>query len=192
MTQPRRWRQTWLALAIASVIVLLDQFVKDLLIAQLEPGRSTPFLGDFIKLYLTYNDSAAFSMGFGQTWIFTLLSSVASLTLLAYLPKLQTPSWMAMAGVALGGIVGNLVDRFTRPPGFGVGQVVDYIQVPLNFPIFNLADTAIVSAAILTVIRIFIGDFIGQRTTKSIKAQAAREASAEAEARAAASGADQQ
>ena len=180
MSQARRWRQTWLALTIAGSIVLLDQFVKDLLIANLVPRHSTPFLGEFVRLYLTYNDSAAFSMGFGQTWIFTLLSSVASLALIAYLPRLHTRSWMAMGGVALGGIVGNLVDRFSRPPGFGIGQVVDYIQIPFNFPIFNLADTAIVSAAILTVIRIFMGHLIGQKTDRQHQADQRREAAAEA------------
>ena len=48
-----------------------------------------------------------------------------------------------MAGVLLGGITGNLIDRLVREPGFGIGHVVDYIQVPFNFPIFNIADMAI-------------------------------------------------
>ena len=133
------------------------------------PGHSTPFLGDIIKLYLTYNDSAAFSMGFGQTWFFALLSTAASLALLWYLPKLKSASWLIMGGIALGGIVGNLVDRLIREPGFGVGHVVDYIQIPFNFPIFNLADSAIVSIASLTVIRILLGHKIGEPAPKKTK-----------------------
>jgi signal peptidase II len=169
MSQPRRSRLLWLALAFAALIVFLDQLVKDILIAHLTPGHSTPFLGDFVKLYLTYNDSAAFSMGFGQTWFFALLSTFASLALLWYLPKLKTASWLIMGGIALGGIVGNLVDRLIREPGFGVGHVVDYIQIPFNFPIFNLADSAIVSIAILTVIRILLGHKIGEPNPKKTK-----------------------
>ena len=51
-----------------------------------------------------------------------------------------------MFGLVLGGAFGNVTDRLTRPPGFGVGHVVDFIQV-WGFPaIFNLADVAVVSA----------------------------------------------
>lgn len=155
-------RLTWLALACAAVIVTLDQAVKDLLIQSLTPHRSVPLLGDVVRLYLTFNDSAAFSIGYGQTWIFAILSTIASLALIWFLPRMKTRSWAIMAGVALGGIVGNLVDRLTRPPGFGIGQVVDYIQIPFNFPIFNLADMAIVTIACLTVLRIMRGNQIGK------------------------------
>jgi signal peptidase II len=48
-----------------------------------------------------------------------------------------------------------------REPSFGNGHVVDFIQIPLNFPIFNLADTFIVSMAILTVIRVMRGENLG-------------------------------
>ena len=74
-----------------------------------------------------------------------------------------------MAGVALGGIVGNLVDRLFRQPSFGNGYVVDYLQIPFNFPIFNLADMAIVTMAILTVVRILLGHKI--ELTKRVDAK---------------------
>jgi signal peptidase II len=57
--------------------------------------------------------------------------------------------------------VGNLIDRLTREPTFGNGHVVDFIKIPFNFPVFNLADIFIVSMAILTVIRVFRGEHIG-------------------------------
>ena len=68
-----------------------------------------------------------------------------------------------MAGVLLGGITGNLIDRLVREPGFGIGHVVDYIQVPFNFPIFNIADMAIFIICTLSVIRIMRGDQIGRQ-----------------------------
>jgi signal peptidase II len=56
-------------------------------------------------------------------------------------------------GLLLGGAVGNLIDRLARAPGFGRGHVVDfieYLKFPfMAFPIFNLADSCIVSAAVL-------------------------------------------
>ena len=151
-----------MAVAIATAIVAVDQLVKDLLIASLKPHESVDFIGGVVRLYLTYNDSAAFSIGYGQTWIFAIISTLASLGLLWYLPRLETRSWSVMGGVALGGMVGNLVDRLIREPGFGHGQVVDYLQIPFNFPIFNLADMAIVTVAILTVIRVLRGNKIGK------------------------------
>lgn len=150
-----------ITLSLAALIVLVDQFVKELLIATLEPQVSYPFLGEVVRLYLTFNEAAAFSIGFGQTWIFAVLAIVASLVILWYLPKIHTRSWALLAGAALGGIVGNLVDRLIRDGGWGNGLVVDYIQIPFNFAIFNLADVAIVSTAVIIALRVALGHKLG-------------------------------
>jgi signal peptidase II len=155
-------RLLWV-LGCAWLVVVADQFVKNYLIASLEPGKSVDFLGSIVRLTLVFNDSAAFSIGFGATWIFTILSSAAALALIWFSFKIQTDGWAAMAGVLLGGITGNLIDRLIREPGFGVGHVVDYIQVPFNFPIFNIADMAIFIICTLSVIRIMRGDQIGRQ-----------------------------
>jgi signal peptidase II len=149
-------------LAIATVVITLDQTAKALVIANLSPGVSTPFLGDVVRLYLVYNDSAAFSIGFGVTFVFTLISSAATLVLIWLSRRLESKSWAITAGVLLGGIDGNLIDRLIRAPGFGWGHVVDFIQIPFNFAIFNLADMAIVCAAAITVIRVIRGDRLGK------------------------------
>ncbi len=150
-------------LGCAWLVVAADQLVKNFLIAVLEPGKSVDFLGSLVRLTLVFNDSAAFSIGFGATWIFTILSTCAALALIWFSFKIQTIGWAAMAGVLLGGITGNLIDRLVREPGFGVGHVVDYIQVPFNFPIFNIADMAIFIICTLSVIRIMRGDQIGRK-----------------------------
>lgn len=169
MAEARRTRLQWLAIGLGLLVVAVDQLIKSWLIETLTPHHSVPFLGDVVRLYLTYNDSAAFSMGFGQTWIFAVISTIASLTVLWYIPRLKSTSWSLMAGVALGGIVGNLVDRLFRQPSFGNGYVVDYLQIPFNFPIFNLADMVIVTMAILTVVRILLGHKI--ELTKRVDAK---------------------
>ncbi len=56
--------------------------------------------------------------------------------------------WAIALGLALGGIFGNLSDRIFRTPGALQGEVVDWIQIP-NWPVFNIADMSVVSAAIL-------------------------------------------
>jgi signal peptidase II len=108
-----------------------------------------------------YNDSAAFGLGFGYTWILAVISAIAALATIWYSRKLDSISWSLMIGVFLGGVVGNLIDRLIREPSFGNGHVVDFIQIPMNFPIFNLADTFIVSMAILTVVRVMRGENLG-------------------------------
>jgi signal peptidase II len=57
-------------------------------------------------------------------------------------------------GLTLGGIFGNLADRIFREPGRLQGEVVDWIALP-NWPIFNIADSAVVSAAILVTVLSF-------------------------------------
>lgn len=126
--------------------------------------QSVPVWGKVLQWYVTYNNSAAFSIGFGATWIFTCISALASLTLLWFGAKMRTVGWAVMAGVLLGGVTGNLIDRLIRAPGFGSGQVVDYIQVPFNFPIFNLADSAICVIAGLVVILTSRGAKIGGKS----------------------------
>ena len=63
------------------------------------------------------------------------------------------PGWAVALGLVLGGALGNLTDRIFRAPGVGRGQVVDWISLfgpdGVHWPIFNLADSAIVCGAVL-------------------------------------------
>jgi signal peptidase II len=156
-------RKYLLVTAIALAVVALDQASKVIAIANLTPRVSTSFIGSLLSWYLTYNDSAAFSIGYGQTWIFAIIGSIALIALYWYLRKLEGTSWLWLAGLAAGGIAGNLFDRLFRSPGFGRGLVVDFIQIPFNFPIFNLADSVIVCVGATVVIRLFLGHSIGKK-----------------------------
>lgn len=146
---------------IALIALAMDQATKILALNTLTSQVRVDALGDILGWYLTFNDSAAFSIGLGATWIFTLISSVAALALIWFVPRIQTTGWAVMAGFLLGGVAGNLVDRLTRAPGFPNGQVVDFIQVPFGFPIFNLADCCVTVVMSFVVIRIFRGETIG-------------------------------
>lgn len=160
MKNTKALRVFWFSI-VAALIVLADQVIKNAVIAQLTPQQSYDWLGSVVRLYLTFNNSAAFSMGWGITWIFTLISACAAIALLWFGLRARTQFWSALAGLALGGVLGNLTDRLFRAPGFPSGQVVDYIQIPFNFPIFNLADSAICVAAALTVLMVARGSKIG-------------------------------
>ena len=62
--------------------------------------------------------------------------------------SVRSNPWAIALGLALGGIFGNLSDRIFRTPGGLQGEVIDWIQIP-NWPVFNIADMSVVSAAIL-------------------------------------------
>jgi signal peptidase II len=160
VTTSKITRAVWF-LAVAVAVASADQVIKNAVIASLQPGIPQDFIGGLVRLVLVYNDSAAFSIGFGQTWFFAILSAVAALALLWFGPRVRSIGWAVIAGLALGGITGNLIDRLTRAPGFGSGLVVDYIQIPFNFPIFNLADSAICVSAAIVIIQIARGRKLG-------------------------------
>jgi signal peptidase II len=161
LTKSRIKVASWLYLFIALTLIAVDQFAKNYFIATLEQGTSYPVIGDLLSWRLVYNDSAGFGLGFGYTWILAAISAAAALATIWYARRLESISWSIMTGIFLGGVVGNLIDRLIREPSFGNGHVVDFIQIPFDFPIFNLADIFIVSMAILTVIRVMRGEDLG-------------------------------
>jgi len=159
-------RRVWLAFALAIAVICVDQLTKSIALQNLQRFQRVPVLGDILGWYLTFNDSAAFSIGFGATWLFTIISAAAVLVLIWFTPRMQSIGWASATGLLLGGVTGNLIDRVSKAPGFPNGQVVDFIQIPFNFPIFNIADIFICSVMVFTVIRVFMGDKIGQPRSK--------------------------
>lgn len=145
---------------LAIGIVAFDQITKFWAEANLS---STPvqIIGELLQFRLAYNDAAAFSLGVGATWILTTISLSATTFMIIFGPRVKNMIWAIIAGFALGGAAGNLIDRAFKPPQFFNGYVVDFIQIPFNFPIFNLADSFLVVAVALAIYRTFRGDEIG-------------------------------
>lgn len=158
--------RTLLFLGIGVFLVFLDQLSKELAIAELSDGSVMPVLGEVLRFRLAYNDAAAFSLGVGQTWVLAIIACCAVLALLWFGPRAKNLTWTIIAGLVLGGAAGNLVDRLTRAPGFLNGHVVDFISIPFNFPIFNLADTFLVVGVSLAMQRTLMGDELGGKVGK--------------------------
>ena len=76
--RPQARRALGVALIVALLAVVLDQGSKALAVAQLTPGERVPLVGDLFGLSLVYNPGAAFSLGSGSTWIFTLVGLLAA------------------------------------------------------------------------------------------------------------------
>ena len=162
MTRKRTKSARYLLFGVsASLIVAIDQLTKFWAEASLVGQGSIPVIGELLQFRLAYNNAAAFSLGVGATWVLTTISLVASIALIALSPRIKTMTWALIGGMALGGAVGNLIDRAFKQPEFFNGQVVDFIQIPFNFPIFNLADTFLVIAVSLAILRTLLGDEIG-------------------------------
>ena len=111
-----------------------------------------PVIGTFLQFTLLKNSGAAFSFASGFTLIFSLLAVAVVATIIRFAGRITSRGWLTCAGLLLGGVLGNLTDRAFREPGFFLGHVIDWIQIP-NWPIFNIADIAISSAAFLAFIQ---------------------------------------
>jgi len=146
---PRRrvsWRALGLLAAIWLVVYGIDQLSKFLVTENLPYNRAVPVLGEVLQLHYVRNPGAAFSIATGYTWILSAIAIAVIVVIAFFAPRIRSLAWATMFGLVLGGAFGNVTDRLFRPPGFGTGHVIDFIQV-IYFPaIFNVADIAVVSA----------------------------------------------
>jgi signal peptidase II len=136
---------------VAALIWALDFSTKVWALNSLSPVKPTPIIGTFLQLRLVFNPGAAFSVGTSVTFIFTILSAAAVAGIAHYAIKIINRWWSLVLGLALGGILGNLTDRIFREPSLFNGHVIDWIELP-RWPVFNIADMAIVCGAVLSVV----------------------------------------
>jgi signal peptidase II len=160
--------RTRLLLLLAAGVLLLDLVTKLVVVATIEPGEDIRVLGG--ALYLTHlrNTGAAFSFAEGFTVVFTLVAAAVVVVIVRTARRLFSTGWAVTLGLVLGGAVGNLIDRVFRDPGFLRGGVVDFLSVfgPDGdvWPVFNVADSAIVCGGVLGALLALRGiDFDGTR-----------------------------
>jgi signal peptidase II len=142
--------------AVAAAVLAVDQVTKSLAVAHLTPAEPVRVLGPVLRLDLTRNPGAAFSTATGMTWVLTVIAVGVVVVLVRIARRLHSRAWAVTLGLLLGGALGNLSDRMLRSPGVGRGQVVDFLELP-HWPIFNVADSCIVSAGVLVVLLTVLG-----------------------------------
>jgi signal peptidase II len=145
-TRPRRL--PLVVAAIAVVVLGLDQLTHPWAVSALTGRGPVDVVGSLLRLDLIRNSGAAFSFATGMTWIFTIVATAVVITIVRVSRKLGSVGWSIALGLLLGGALGNLSDRLFRAPGFAVGHVVDFLELP-HWPVFNVADSCIVSSALL-------------------------------------------
>lgn len=137
-------------LGVAALVVLLDQLSKAWAVATLMGQPSVEVLGTLLQFTFVRNTGAAFGIGTGMTWLFSLIAVAVVIVIIRTSRTLDSWPWALALGGLLGGALGNLIDRLTREPGLGRGYVVDFIQIPM-WPVFNVADIAITCSAITMI-----------------------------------------
>jgi signal peptidase II len=161
---PRRHRG-WIAVLVLAVGYVLDQLTKRWVETTMTEGQVIDALPPLLRWHFIRNPGAAFSIGEEHTWVFTIIQASVAVFVVVLLFRVRSTAWALALGGLLGGVLGNLTDRLLRPPGFGVGHVVDFIALP-NFAIFNIADSLIVCSMIGIVLLMFTGRRIdGTRET---------------------------
>ncbi|MBX6768453.1 MAG: signal peptidase II [Actinomadura rubrobrunea] len=146
-----RPRRVGTLVAVALAALALDAVSKIIVVATLSDREPIRLLGGLLTLRETRNSGAAFSIGTGYTIIFTLIACAVVAAILRTARNLRSLPWAVCLGLLLGGAVGNLVDRLLRAPAPLKGHVVDWIELPY-WPVFNLADSAIVCGGALAVV----------------------------------------
>jgi signal peptidase II len=153
---------------LAAVILVLDLVTKLVVVATITPGEDIRVLGGVVYLTHLRNVGAAFSFAQGATILFTLIAVAVAVVIVRTSRRLYSAGWATALGLVLGGALGNLVDRVFRSPGFLRGGVVDFVSLFAPdgriWPVFNVADSAIVCGGILGALLAVRGiDFDGSR-----------------------------
>lgn len=134
-------------LTVAMTVVFIDQVTKHLAQTSLSDGRFVDLFGGLLRLDYTENTGAAFSVFRSGGSVFVLIAIVVSVGILVYYRRAASAARIVRIalGLILGGALGNLVDRVR------LGYVVDFIDLRW-WPVFNLADSAIVIGVALLLL----------------------------------------
>ena len=144
----RVWRTL---LGVALLVWTTDVATKIWAVNSLSHRGAVKIIGSFFQLNFVRNSGAAFSFAPGATLFLAIFGIVILLGIAYYAVSLTSKGWALVLGLVMGGILGNLTDRIFREPGLLRGHVIDWLQLP-HWPIFNIADSAIVIAAVISMV----------------------------------------
>jgi signal peptidase II len=152
------WSKTGLFFAIVAIVVTLDIVTKAWITQNIALYRPVPIIGDFFRITYTHNPGAAFGINIGQhSRVFFLVLSIAALVVLGLIYR-ATPASdrVRLAAVSLvsGGAIGNIIDRLRYEQG-----VVDFLDIGIGsrrWPVFNVADMAVSTGAVLLLFSFYL------------------------------------
>lgn len=151
---------------LALIVIALDQLSKWMVVTNMELGESIPIINNFLYITSHRNSGAAWGILQGQMAFFYIITAIVIVVLVYTIKKYTGENkWLGIGlGLVLGGAIGNFIDRLI------LQEVIDFIDVyfgSYSYPIFNLADSALVVGVILIGILI-LKDEVGEDTKKNV------------------------
>ena len=137
---------------IALVVIAIDQFTKWLIVKNMELGESIPIIDNVLYITSHRNRGAAWGMLQNQMWFFYIITVIFVIGVIYYIQKYgKQDKFLGLSlALILGGAIGNFIDRVWRK------EVVDFIHTYIfsyNFPVFNIADSALCIGVVLILIQ---------------------------------------
>ena len=131
------------------MVVVLDLFTKELALALLDPGRFVPLVGSGVGWQLVFNPGASFGIRLPPL-VFPIVTLALIIVVARTLAEPTSPLVVVAQGMVVGGALGNIIDRISRPGDGSVfgGYVVDFVAWG-TFPRFNVADASITVGVVL-------------------------------------------
>ena len=136
--------------AIAAGAYVLDRVTKVLAESSLQDRAPIDLIPGVLQLRFTTNPGGVFGLFGSVPWLFVGISVLVIGAVVLISRRLATTTSAVGLGLVLGGAAGNLTDRLVRGPGLA-GEVVDFIDFQV-WPVFNLADSAIVLGVVVLVL----------------------------------------
>lgn len=135
---------------LSIIVIFLDQVTKYFAIMNLKGSPSSIIVPDFFRLVYVENYGAAFGILKNKKFLFIIITFIVVVVIALFLFKYQAKLNIFMkigSGLLLGGAIGNLIDRVR------FGYVVDFVSFRFfdryEYPVFNVADMAIVVGTLL-------------------------------------------
>ena len=148
-------------LYLITLIVLIggDQFTKHLISSSMQLGQSQAVIDNLFYFTYAHNTGVAWGMLAGHLWLFIIVALVSAVLMIVFFKRTHKEEVLTRFGLVLtfAGMIGNLIDRMV------LGYVRDFIDVMIfnyNFPIFNIADMAVVIGVALIIIEIIFEEHI--------------------------------
>jgi signal peptidase II len=154
----RRRGALWL-FSVATLVFALDRATKVWAERRL-PGDPIEVIPGVLTFRFATNPGGAFSLGQDAPWFFAAASIAVSVLIVVTAFRHTNVVTAVALGSVLGGALGNLTDRLIRGERF-TGQVVDFVDLQI-WPVFNVADAAIVAGAVVLAAASVIGDRRGR------------------------------
>ncbi len=161
------------AVIMSALFLLADRFTKYLVTSNMELYESIPFIPKFMDFTYIHNTGGAWGVLGGYTWLLVVTTGLVMLFCLVYLIKngRKNPLLFWALCLILSGGIGNMIDRI-----FNEGRVIDFLRTLfIEFPIFNIADCAVVIGAGLLILYFVIDIIKDAKAEKSKKVKEAAE-----------------